>query len=108
MFLKKTLIRSKVYSYVLEVNTAVMHLATDDDIKVAILRKMLRHEYIGARHTSIDNIPKGFPKSDRKRVMKVARELIREGYFSAKRKPDSLHVSLNPVAIRHIKEEIES
>lgn len=86
----------------------MVDLTTDKDIKVAILRKMLRHEYIGGRHTSIKNLPKGFPKSDRNQVMDVAQRMVKEGYFIVRPKPDSLHVSLDPRILHHIKQEIES
>jgi hypothetical protein len=83
-------------------------LATDDDIRRTILRKMLRLEYIGGRHTSIENLPKGFPKHERGRVMKVARMMLKEGYFIAKQKPDGLHVSLDPRVLKEIKSEVGS
>lgn len=109
MFPKKTLIRSKVYTYVLEIYIhLVIDLATDEDVKIAILRKMLRLEYIGGRHTSMKNLPKGFPKSDRNRVIKIAQRMIKEGYFIVKPKRDSMHVSLDPKILRWIKQEIES
>jgi len=76
-------------------------------IKVAILRKMLRHEYIGGRHTSIKNIPKGFPKSEKGKVMNVIEQMKKEGYFIIKKKPDSLHISLNPKRIAEIVRELE-
>jgi hypothetical protein len=86
----------------------VKKLATDEDIKRTILRKMVRHEYIGGKHTSIENLPKGFPKSERARVLKIAKRMLKEGYFIPKRKPDALHVSLNPRILSQIKYEIES
>lgn len=83
-------------------------LPNEDDIKIDILRKMLRLEYIGGRHTSEKNLPKGFPKSEWKRVRKVIEHLSKEGYFIHKPKKDSIHVSLNPDKIHQIKKEIES
>ena len=34
---------------------------TDDEIRKAILRKMLRQGFIGGKHTAIENLPKGLP-----------------------------------------------
>lgn len=83
-------------------------MATDEDIKRTILRKMLRHGYIGGKHTSIKNLPKGFPKSERNRVMQIAKRMLKEGYFIPRPKPDGLHVSLNPRILSQIRYEIES
>jgi len=81
-------------------------LATDENIKLAILRKMLRLEYIGGKHTSIENLPKGFPKHERGRVMKIAHKMLKEGYFIVTQKPDGPHVSINPRVLSKIKYEI--
>jgi len=75
-------------------------------IKRAILAKMLRHGYIGARHTSIDNLPKGFPKHQRREVVKAARKLIKEGLLIAKPTRYGLEVSLNPRRLKEITELI--
>lgn len=69
---------------------------------------MLRLEFIGGRHTSVDNLPKGFPPSERGRVKKVIQQMNREGYFIARPKPDSIHVSLDPRVLTQVKREIES
>jgi len=83
-------------------------LATDEEIKRTVLRKMLRHAYIGGKHTSIKNLPKGFPKNERARVIQIASKMIKEGYFILRQKPDSLHVSLNPRILPEVRQEIES
>ena len=83
-------------------------MVTDEDIKRTLLRKMLRLEYIGRRHTSIENLPKGFPKNERGRVMKIAWGMLKDGYFIRKSKPDSVHVSLDPRILGSIRQEIES
>jgi hypothetical protein len=77
-------------------------------IRHTILRKLLRLGYIGGKHTSLDNVPKGFPRSERKNVLKVAQKMIKEGYFVVKPKPDSLHISLDPSLLPRIRQEIES
>ena len=86
----------------------MISLATDEDIKRTILRKMLRLEYIGGRHTSIDNLPKGFPKSERGRVKEVVQNMLKEGYFIPRKKGDSIHVSLDPNVLLQVKQEIKS
>lgn len=82
--------------------------ATDKEIRQTILRKMLYHEFIGAKHTSIENVPKGFPKSERKRVLNITKDLAKEGYIIVKPKPDAWHVSLDPKALKKVKSEINS
>lgn len=82
-------------------------MATDKEIRLTIFRKMIRLEYIGGRHTSIDNLPKGFPRSERGVVIKVVRKMLKEGYLIVKVKPDSLHVSIDPAALPQIRREIE-
>lgn len=38
----------------------------------------------------------------------VVQIMLKEGYFIKRRKPDALHVSLNPRILPHVKNEIES
>jgi acyl carrier protein phosphodiesterase len=68
----------------------------DNEIKIAILRKMLMHRWIGGKHTSVDNVPKGFPQHERGRVAELVKELMIDGFIL--RKPTSYgeEVSLNP------------
>ena len=80
----------------------------DDKIRRTLLRKMFYHEFIGAKHTSIDNLPKSFPGDKKKKIMKVVYTLIKEGYFILKPKPDSLHVSLNPKMLKKIRDIIKA
>jgi hypothetical protein len=82
-------------------------VSDDERIKLTILRKMVRLGFIGGKHTSIKNLPKGFPKSERGRVANVVRKMATE-YFIVKRKPDSLHVSLNPRILYKVFQEIEN
>ena len=74
-----------------------------DDIKTALLRKLAKHGWWGARHTSFDNLPKGFPKHLAKEVKEVAKELIKTGILVPKPTSYGLEVSLNP----NKKQEIE-
>jgi hypothetical protein len=75
----------------------------DNEIKTIILRKMLMHYWIGGRHTSIDNIPKGFPPHERKRVADIAKELIKEGFILHHSTNYGIQVSLNPRKINEAK-----
>jgi len=61
-----------------------------------ILAKLHKHGYIGKRHTSIDNVPKGFPKHLRGEIMKATKRLIREGLIIAKSTAYGLQISLHP------------
>jgi len=74
----------------------------------AILTKLLRHGYIGARHTSIDNIPKGFPKHRYGDVKKATKKLIKDGLILAKPTSYGIQVSLNPRRIQEIESMIQS
>ena len=73
-------------------------------IEKAILAKMLRHGFIGGKHTSEDNIPKGLPKLMRGEVKKALKNLIREGYIIPKITSYGMEVSLNPRKIAEIRE----
>ncbi len=75
-------------------------------IRRTILRKMFSHGYIGGRHTSLDNLPKGFPSHIRKEVKKIARKLIKEGLLLRKPTHCGEQVSLNPERIDEIRKEI--
>lgn len=74
-----------------------------EDIERAVLEKLYRHGYIGAKHTSADNLPKGFPSHRRGEVKDAVEELIKEGLLIPKPTAYGLQVSLN----RHRIEEIE-
>jgi len=80
------------------------------DIQRAIIRKLYRLDYWGGRHTSIDNLQKGFKGHIKGLVKKETKELIKQGLILCKPKPDSLHVFLNPRRgneIRRIVSEIK-
>ncbi len=68
----------------------------DTEIRKTILIKLRRHDYWGGRHTSIDNLTKGFAGHMKKEVKKEIHLLIKEELLLTKPKPDSIHVSLNP------------
>ncbi len=76
-------------------------------VEKTILEKMLRHNYIGGRHTSTDNIPKGLPKHLGGEVQKALKNLIRSDYIIAKPTSYGLEVSLNPRRLKEIEELIQ-
>ena len=66
------------------------------EIRYRIIRKMIRHKYWGGKHTSIKNIPKGFPPELKRDVIVQVKKLIREGIILTKPTHYGLEVSLNP------------
>jgi len=75
-------------------------------VKRVILKKLFRHRYIGARHTEIRNVMKGFPPELLKEVKEEVKELIRQGFLISKISTGELHVSLNPRMLNEIRKEI--
>ena len=67
-----------------------------------LLRKLLHHKYIGAKHTSIDNLPKSFPKHLRGEIKKAIKELIKKGFLLVKPTSYGLEVSVNPNKLEEI------
>jgi hypothetical protein len=74
-----------------------------DIYKKAILEKLYKLRYIGGRHTSEDNVIKGFPKHARGDIKKALKLLVREGYIIPKPTSYGLEVSLNPRTIGEIR-----
>lgn len=72
-----------------------------------IFEKMLRHGFVGGKHTNIDNIPKGKPREEYSAILAEVDLLRREGYFVLRPKRDGLHISLNPRRLREIAEELD-
>jgi hypothetical protein len=81
-------------------------IVMSNDIQKAILAKLHRHGYIGGRHTSIDNIPKGFPKHVYGKVKKVAKELTKQNLIIVKPTAYGLQASLNPYKMDEIEKII--
>ncbi|MEE8168841.1 MAG: hypothetical protein V3T58_08235 [Candidatus Hydrothermarchaeales archaeon] len=75
--------------------------------KKAILEKLYKLRYVGGRHTSESNVPKGFPKHARGDIKKALKALIREGYILPKPTSYGLEVSLNPRLIAEIRKMLE-
>jgi len=78
-----------------------------DRFAKAILEKLLRHGYVGARHTALENLPKGFPKHLYKEATRTAEKLIKKGLIILKPTSYGLQVSLNPHMIAEIQEAIK-
>ena len=76
------------------------------NIKRAILKKLFRHRYIGAKHTEIRNAMKGFPPHLLKQIKKEIQELIKQSYLLAKMSTGEIHISLNPRMLDEIIKEI--
>ena len=74
----------------------------------AILKNLFTHKYIGKRHTSEDNVVKGFPAHEVKRAKKELKELIRKGYILQKPTSYGIEVSINPRMVQEIKEILRS
>jgi len=73
------------------------------EIEKKILTKMFYARFIGERHTSEDNIPKGFPKHERGDVRKALKNLKRQGYVTPKITSYGMEVSLAPNRIAEIR-----
>ncbi len=73
-----------------------------------ILLKLDRLGYWGGQHTSVENLPHGFPSHLRGKVKKVVKKMVRSELLITKPKPDSLHVSLNPRKMDEIKDIINN
>lgn len=76
-------------------------MLSDDEIMATSLLKLHKRANWGASHTEFDNLQKGFKDTDlgkhgAKRVEKLARELIRQGWIIPKPTSYGLQVSLNP------------
>jgi len=69
---------------------------TDEQIKGKILHKLTRLGKFSHSHTSIDNLPKGFPSDIGKRVKDMAKELKKEGILFSKPTSYGEEVSINP------------
>ncbi|OGI14893.1 hypothetical protein A3K63_01660 [Candidatus Micrarchaeota archaeon RBG_16_49_10] len=72
-------------------------------LAVLIIRKLNKKRCWGARHTSFDNLPKGFPSHMHKGVKEVGKELIKEGFILTKPTHYGLEISLNQKKSREIK-----
>ena len=68
---------------------------SDDEIKGKILYKLTRLGKFKHSHTSIDNLPKGFPSDLKGRVKDTVKELIKEEILFTKPTSYGLEISIN-------------
>ena len=68
---------------------------TDEEIKGKILHKLTRLGKFKHSHTSIDNLPKGFPADIRGKVKSCVKELIREDILFRKPTSYRMEISVN-------------
>ena len=61
-----------------------------------VIYKLTIKGYIGNRHTSEDNVPKGFPKHERGKIKDALHSLIKKGIVIYKPTSYGKEVSLNP------------
>ncbi len=69
---------------------------TDEQIKGKILHKLTRLGKFTHSHTSIDNLPNGFPSEIRGNVKEMAKELKKGGILFSKPTSYGEEVSINP------------
>jgi len=75
--------------------TETFKMWSDEEIKGKILHKLTRLGKFKHSHTSIDNLPKGFPKDIRGRVRSIAKELKKEKILLSKPTSYGEEVSIN-------------
>jgi len=68
---------------------------TDDEIKGKILHKLTRLGKFKHSHTSVDNLPKGFPSEIKGKVKNIIKELIKERILFKKPTSYGMEVSIN-------------
>ncbi len=68
---------------------------SDNEIKGKILHKLTRLGKFKHSHTSIDNLPKGFPKELRGKVKIHIKELIKENILLPKSTGYGTEISIN-------------
>jgi hypothetical protein len=79
-----------------------------ENIKKALLIKLMKRRCWGHKHTSYDNLPKGFPSHLAKDVKRIADELIKEEFLLSHPTEYGTEVSLNPRMKKEIEEIIFS
>jgi len=74
---------------------------SDEEIKARIVFKLAKRGKWGGAHTSFDNLEKGWNvrdlgKEGLRRVQKITKDLVREGFVVSKPTSYGLQISLNP------------
>ena len=72
-------------------------------VKSKILERMVRHRFIGGKHTDINNLRKGFEKSRYREIDLVIDQLIRDNFLIVKITGYGKHISLNPKMLAEVK-----
>jgi hypothetical protein len=75
----------------------------DEELEKDLLKKMFHHKLIGEKHTSINNLQKGFPKHIRGEVKEATKSLIRKGFIVPKPTSYGLEVSINTGKLEEIR-----
>lgn len=73
------------------------------NLRIKILFNLLWSGYIGGRHTSVDNVIKNFPRSERKKARKTLRKCYNDGFLILKPTHYGQEVSINPRMIKEIR-----
>lgn len=69
---------------------------SNEEIKGKILHKLTRMGKFSHSHTSVDNMPKGFPPEIRGKVKDMTKELKKESILFSKPTSYGEEVSINP------------
>jgi len=72
-----------------------------------ILKKLIDNNYIGARHTSEDNIPKGYPKHQRGNIKTELKELTKQNLLYKHPTAYGWEYAINPTRIPEILAQLE-
>ena len=86
--------------------TIIKLVEEKEAVRKDLLRKLYKKRMFNNKHTSFDNLPKGFPGHLGREVKKAAEELIREGILLTKPTSYGLEVSLNSQKLKEIEEII--
>lgn len=80
---------------------------SDEELIASILHKLLRKRLWKAKHTSFDNVRKGFDPKLHKKIDELTKQLIKEGFIIPKPTHYGLEISLNPSKYNEIIANIE-
>lgn len=78
-----------------------------EELEARILHKLARQRRWGGKHTSFDNLQKGFPSHIGKQVKDIGRELLKANLLLSKPTAYGLEICLNPRMKKEIIELIE-
>jgi hypothetical protein len=84
-----------------------MAFSDEENIRATLFYHLRKKRIIGAKHTSFDNLKFGFPSHLGKEVLKVAKDLVKQGYLITKPTSYGLQVSLNKNRIKEIEDFIK-